>query len=149
MLCVPVFFFKQKTAYEMRISDWSSDVCSSDLFLHIQPQPGQDSTLLAGFLHVIFAEELYDADFVTANAVGFDVLKRAVAGFTPDHVSRVVGVPKNQILLAARTFAAAKSGCVVTATGAHFPLHGDRKRTRLNSSHSCASRMPSSASKKK
>src|SRR3546814_3581927 len=29
--CVFVFFFKQKTAYEMRISDWSSDVCSSDL----------------------------------------------------------------------------------------------------------------------
>src|SRR3546814_12255411 len=29
-VCV-VFFFKQKTAYEMRISDWSSDVCSSDL----------------------------------------------------------------------------------------------------------------------
>src|SRR3546814_5628335 len=28
-----VFFFKQKTAYEMRISDWSSDVCSSDLSL--------------------------------------------------------------------------------------------------------------------
>src|SRR3546814_11272353 len=30
-LLVVVFFFKQKTAYEMRISDWSSDVCSSDL----------------------------------------------------------------------------------------------------------------------
>src|SRR3546814_5563657 len=32
-MCVIVFifFFKQKTAYEMRISDWSSDVCSSDL----------------------------------------------------------------------------------------------------------------------
>src|SRR3546814_11889804 len=29
--CESVFFFKQKTAYEMRISDWSSDVCSSDL----------------------------------------------------------------------------------------------------------------------
>src|SRR3546814_18790840 len=29
--CVYFFFFKQKTAYEMRISDWSSDVCSSDL----------------------------------------------------------------------------------------------------------------------
>src|SRR3546814_7140725 len=28
-----IFFFKQKTAYEMRISDWSSDVCSSDLLL--------------------------------------------------------------------------------------------------------------------
>src|SRR3546814_8318581 len=34
-----VFFFKQKTAYEMRISDWSSDVCSSDL-------PVQDESAL-------------------------------------------------------------------------------------------------------
>src|SRR3546814_1632715 len=35
LICVSIlfvfFFFKQKTAYEMRISDWSSDVCSSDL----------------------------------------------------------------------------------------------------------------------
>src|SRR3546814_3951859 len=30
-LAIIFFFFKQKTAYEMRISDWSSDVCSSDL----------------------------------------------------------------------------------------------------------------------
>src|SRR3546814_16966111 len=40
------FFFKQKTAYEMRISDWSSDVCSSDLvarvFEHQSIPPGQD-----------------------------------------------------------------------------------------------------------
>src|SRR3546814_1510704 len=33
---VNVFFFKQKTAYEMRISDWSSDVCSSDLLRRSQ-----------------------------------------------------------------------------------------------------------------
>src|SRR3546814_4238425 len=32
-------FFKQKTAYEMRISDWSSDVCSSDLLLHEVTSP--------------------------------------------------------------------------------------------------------------
>src|SRR3546814_17168087 len=31
MYAIGFFFFKQKTAYEMRISDWSSDVCSSDL----------------------------------------------------------------------------------------------------------------------
>src|SRR3546814_4871964 len=31
VLLFVIFFFKQKTAYEMRISDWSSDVCSSDL----------------------------------------------------------------------------------------------------------------------
>src|SRR3546814_3076203 len=33
-----IFFVKQKTAYEMRISDWSSDVCSSDLRLLLQPR---------------------------------------------------------------------------------------------------------------
>src|SRR3546814_3866983 len=34
-MCSYVFFFKQKTAYEMRISDWSSDVCSSDLHTYV------------------------------------------------------------------------------------------------------------------
>src|SRR3546814_14263304 len=33
MFYIVLFFFKQKTAYEMRISDWSSDVCSSDLLV--------------------------------------------------------------------------------------------------------------------
>src|SRR3546814_7691149 len=35
--CFFFFFFKQKTAYEMRISDWSSDVCSSDLASFLVP----------------------------------------------------------------------------------------------------------------
>src|SRR3546814_5014510 len=34
-LLLVVVFFKQKTAYEMRISDWSSDVCSSDLLKYV------------------------------------------------------------------------------------------------------------------
>src|SRR3546814_6388892 len=38
------FFFKQKTAYEMRISDWSSDVCSSDLMANAK---GEDKTVEA------------------------------------------------------------------------------------------------------
>src|SRR3546814_4221902 len=37
-----LFFFKQKTAYEMRISDWSSDVCSSDLAPDAGNQVGRD-----------------------------------------------------------------------------------------------------------
>src|SRR3546814_10747312 len=44
MGCV-FFFFKQKTAYEMRISDWSSDVCSSDLRAE---QDLRDAVRLAG-----------------------------------------------------------------------------------------------------
>src|SRR3546814_14118364 len=67
-----IFFFKQKTAYEMRISDWSSDVCSSDLssaesesFSPIIKSlsslaGGLDRANLGDFGHVIF-EQLLDA----------------------------------------------------------------------------------------
>src|SRR3546814_1644260 len=44
---VVIFFFKQKTAYEMRISDWSSDVCSSDLI--DAKRPGQSLRRYATF----------------------------------------------------------------------------------------------------
>src|SRR3546814_2769216 len=42
------FFFKQKTAYEMRISDWSSDVCSSDLVLSQRLSRLPRSAVVAG-----------------------------------------------------------------------------------------------------
>src|SRR3546814_16506608 len=44
-MVVCIFFFKQKTAYEMRISDWSSDVCSSDL-----PNPIEVDFVIVGAL---------------------------------------------------------------------------------------------------
>src|SRR3546814_1404571 len=49
------FFFKQKTAYEMRISDWSSDVCSSDLHvgLAVEVEVGLDG---AGAQHHVEAQ---------------------------------------------------------------------------------------------
>src|SRR3546814_6766598 len=43
-----VFFFKQKTAYEMRISDWSSDVCSSDLLEKLGAAVGTDAPDFSG-----------------------------------------------------------------------------------------------------
>src|SRR3546814_10193399 len=42
VICCLFFFFKQKTAYEMRISDWSSDVCSSDLDIEQLWRPIRD-----------------------------------------------------------------------------------------------------------
>src|SRR3546814_9122115 len=56
MLNFGCFFFKQKTAYEMRISDWSSDVCSSDLGSRITlpyPSVGATETVL---LSAVLAE---------------------------------------------------------------------------------------------
>src|SRR3546814_2330114 len=53
------FFFKQKTAYEMRISDWSSDVCSSDLAVHHPLLPDQPIRLAqAGPADRLFRRDL-------------------------------------------------------------------------------------------
>src|SRR3546814_4488278 len=61
------FFFKQKTAYEMRISDWSSDVCSSDLYSRDCLRELRQDTALAydertlGTLQVFQTQEQFDA----------------------------------------------------------------------------------------
>src|SRR3546814_7604838 len=52
------FFFKQKTAYEMRISDWSSDVCSSDLEHHVHADEEDPEMELAEELVVHLARHL-------------------------------------------------------------------------------------------
>src|SRR3546814_1835391 len=56
MLVIDFFFFKQKTAYEMRISDWSSDVCSSDL-LGFRDFIGKD----AAHAHALLVDVQHDA----------------------------------------------------------------------------------------
>src|SRR3546814_2387317 len=48
------FFFKQKTAYEMRISDWSSDVCSSDLDSSVPDKRFYHVWAIASDMHIIF-----------------------------------------------------------------------------------------------
>ena len=113
-----------KNGMKLIVVDPRQTESAAHAFLHLQAQPGQDPTLLAGLLHVIVSEGLEDTNFVAENAHGLEALKAAVAGFTPEHVARVTGVARDDIRLAARTFATARSGCVVTATGAHFALHG-------------------------
>src|SRR3546814_1627812 len=79
MLCIVFFFFKQKTAYEMRISDWSSDVCSSDLIKLMLPQDDDPhdkipaSTHLLGAIRtVIIADAVMSLDNVVSIAGAAD-----------------------------------------------------------------------------
>src|SRR3546814_132809 len=76
------FFFKQKTAYEMRISDWSSDVCSSDLHIYAQViDDGAGKTLVAASsVDSALKDKLKrGADKAAAAEVGKLVAERAVA----------------------------------------------------------------------
>src|SRR3546814_11435399 len=71
------FFFKQKTAYEMRISDWSSDVCSSDLIEYLGDQ----------YQRNIQADQTRR---IAGGDVGTDVFNRAAPGST-GYLSRAEG----------------------------------------------------------
>src|SRR3546814_8502869 len=52
------FFFKQKTAYEMRISDWSSDVCSSDLAARTVTPSGESRRLMSARTRAVMPTEV-------------------------------------------------------------------------------------------
>src|SRR3546814_4715413 len=68
LVCDFFFFFKQKTAYEMRISDWSSDVCSSDLRLVVVELPDEGGQDLLHRNRPVVAREVGTVAVVPAGA---------------------------------------------------------------------------------
>src|SRR3546814_3387163 len=122
-ICVVIslFFFKQKTAYEMRISDWSSDVCSSDL-LHLTEHTTMvlgillSITAIGVFCWLLFTLAIYALPFFAGVTVGMWAYGTG-AGWPG---SIVVG------LLAAG---------LMLGVGQFLFAFVDRKSTRLNSSH--------------
>src|SRR3546814_13751215 len=66
-----VFFFKQKTAYEMRISDWSSDVCSSDLL-----EAADGTCELCGQQELRYHFEIENDETAGSLLVGSECIKR-------------------------------------------------------------------------
>jgi anaerobic selenocysteine-containing dehydrogenase len=93
--------------------------------LHLQVRPGEDPALLAGLVHVVIAERLYDSEFVAGNASGFDALRAAVAPFTPRYVAERVGIAVDDLLAAARMFGGGRRGMAVCSTGPSFSTHSN------------------------
>ena len=85
--------------------------------LHLQPVPGTDSALAAGLLHIMIAEGLCDTAFIAERTSGFDETRAAVMAWWPERVESVTGVSVAALRTAARMFAGAKTGMVLTARG--------------------------------
>src|SRR3546814_9609987 len=124
VICLNVFFFEQKTAYEMRISDWSSDVCSSDLLLYseVVRYSEQIERFVAAFGRENIATVIYD-DFAKAPQASYRRVLEFL-GVSPDHEPQ---------------YAVVNSARVIRSVPLHRwlikPPIEDRKSTRLNSSH--------------
>lgn len=91
--------------------------------LHLQVRPGQDAAILAAIIAVILAEELHDKAFCLDNVEGLEQLTAQTQRFTPEAVSAAAGIPANQIIEAARMFAAGPRGTAVTGTGPEMGPH--------------------------
>ena len=147
------FFFKQKTAYEIYQCDWSSDVCSSDLhrlqketpylppaasptppLFRDEPLPlvgrAAERAACLAHIHALLRQE------------GGVILLEGEAGVGKTRLAREVGRDAEW-----RGAELLWGACQEQAGGAPYaPLaQADRKSTRLNSSHTDISRMPSSA----
>src|SRR3546814_1463562 len=97
--CILIFFFKQKTAYEMRISDWSSDVCSSDLEVLSLDSVGDGVIQGAGVRVVLRADAGTEQISALADRVGAQ-LKAVPARFEDAFIDLLGGGPGGTSALA-------------------------------------------------
>ncbi|WP_166503510.1 molybdopterin oxidoreductase family protein [Modestobacter italicus] len=86
--------------------------------LHVQPLPGTDLALANGLLHIALAEGLVDEAYVAERTTGFADVRAGVAGYWPDRVERLTGVPVEQQRRIVLALARARRAIVLTARGA-------------------------------
>src|SRR3546814_3876618 len=123
------FFFKQKTAYEMRISDWSSDVCSSDLLAQSHRRAHQLAADVDFGVANLFAQRDRPA-LVLVAAIGLDAGVKQIADrlqhrIRKGHVQMAAAAFEFDLELADEDDLARRDEVGEV----------DRKSTRLNSSH--------------
>lgn len=85
--------------------------------IHLQIKPGQDAVLLAGLIHIILTENLHDAEFCAENIENLDTFKASLSRFTPEYVAARTDLDADDIVAAARLFAAGPRGSATTGTG--------------------------------
>lgn len=71
----------------------------------LQLRPGTDITLVNGLMHIILENGWEDHTFIRERTVGFENLKELLREYNPEYVSKITGVPKEQLYKAARIYA--------------------------------------------
>ncbi len=80
-------------------------------------KPGTNVALINGLLHVILKEGLENKEFIQQRTENIDMLRQVVSPFTPEKVEEITGVPKEDIIKAARIYASTRKGMIVYGLG--------------------------------
>ena len=86
--------------------------------------PGSDVALLNAMIHVIIAEQLYDAAYVASHTEGFEALKSRTEAASPEAMSPICGIAPDRIRKVARSFARAQAGMIFWGMGVSQHTHG-------------------------
>ena len=84
---------------------------------HLRQRPGTDVAVFNGFMNVILANGLEDKEFIKERTEGFEELKETVKNYTPEHVEKITGIPKDKLVAAATTYAKAEHASIVYSMG--------------------------------
>jgi formate dehydrogenase major subunit len=83
----------------------------------IRPNLGTDVAWINGMMHVIIKEGLHDKAFVEERTENFAAMQAVVETYTPDYVESITGIPAEQLIAAARTYAKAPAGSILYCMG--------------------------------
>ncbi|MEV4774823.1 molybdopterin oxidoreductase family protein [Microbacterium sp. LWH12-1.2] len=95
-----------------------------DQGIHVAPAPGTDLPLLLGLIHIVISERLHDAEYIHDRTVGFAALRRSVAGWWPERVQQVTGVPVPVLRQVARRLSSGLPTYILTGRGVEQHVNG-------------------------
>jgi formate dehydrogenase alpha subunit len=87
----------------------------AEVFLKMKP--GTDIALLNSIAHVIVKEGLYNEEFIQTTTGGFEEWKKVIEGYAPASVERITGIPKEDIIKAARIYGASRKAGIFYTMG--------------------------------
>ena len=85
--------------------------------IHLAPRPGTNAAVVLGLCHVVRRDGLVDEEFVAARTEGYDAVEELLAGYAPDAVEEITGIPAAELEAAAHLYGEAASGCLLWGLG--------------------------------
>ena len=92
--------------------------------MHLRQRPGTDVAVYNGLARIIIEEGLADLDFIRDRTDGFEEAKEVIMKYTPEVVEKISGIPKEQLIEAARMYGKAERASIYWAMGSTQHING-------------------------
>ena len=102
---------------KLMVADPRNIVLAKKAVIHLRQKPGTDVALLNAMMHVILEEGLENTEFIKGRTIGFEEAAAAVKKYTPKMAEEITGVPKEDIIKAARLFATGGKAAILYGMG--------------------------------